>query len=130
MPFVIVDPSRNQSAQADVLRKLRERYPIFGFKIQATMILLLVLVPQPPGFAVGEKQRHRLFQLADATVDAAGNDTGGPLEKFLRLRKGVGHGEVRLFKYFVKRNNDSIKRNFSGRRFFPVLFLHHVAVFG
>jgi predicted TIM-barrel fold metal-dependent hydrolase len=38
LPFVIVDPARNQSAQAAELRKLRERFPIFGLKIQATII--------------------------------------------------------------------------------------------
>ncbi len=38
LPFAIVDPARNQAAQVAGLRKLRERFPIFGLKIQATII--------------------------------------------------------------------------------------------
>ena len=38
LPFVIVDPSRGQDAQVAVLKALRSQFPIFGLKIQATMI--------------------------------------------------------------------------------------------
>lgn len=38
IPFVIVDPARSQAAQAAALRRLRERFPICGLKIQATVI--------------------------------------------------------------------------------------------
>ncbi len=38
LPLMIVDPARNQAAQVQVLRRLREKYPIFGLKIQATVI--------------------------------------------------------------------------------------------
>lgn len=38
IPFAIVDPGRKQVAQVGNLRKLRERYPIRGLKIQATVI--------------------------------------------------------------------------------------------
>lgn len=38
IPFVIVDPARHQQAQVDSLRKLRQRFPICGLKIQGTVI--------------------------------------------------------------------------------------------
>lgn len=38
LPLMIVDPARNQAAQVQVLRRLLEKYPIFGLKIQATVI--------------------------------------------------------------------------------------------
>jgi len=38
IPFVILDPARHQQAQVDSLRKLREKFPIRGFKIQPTII--------------------------------------------------------------------------------------------
>lgn len=38
LPFAIVDPARAQTGQIAALRKLRERFPIHGLKIQATMI--------------------------------------------------------------------------------------------
>jgi len=38
IPFVIVDPARHQKAQVDSLRKLRQKFPICGFKIQGTVI--------------------------------------------------------------------------------------------
>lgn len=38
LPFVIVDPAREPQAQVQSLRRLRETYPIFGIKIQATII--------------------------------------------------------------------------------------------
>jgi predicted TIM-barrel fold metal-dependent hydrolase len=38
LPFVIVDPARKQCEQVEVLGGLRERYPVRGIKIQATMI--------------------------------------------------------------------------------------------
>lgn len=38
IPFAIVDPARGQARQVEALRKLRDRYPIRGLKIQATII--------------------------------------------------------------------------------------------
>lgn len=38
LPFAIVDPSRRQREQCEVLRGLFQQYPIRGIKIQATMI--------------------------------------------------------------------------------------------
>ena len=38
IPFVILDPLREPTAQLAKLRELREKYPFYGLKIQATMI--------------------------------------------------------------------------------------------
>jgi predicted TIM-barrel fold metal-dependent hydrolase len=38
IPFVILDPLRKTQEQVAVLRELREQYPIYGLKIQATVI--------------------------------------------------------------------------------------------
>lgn len=38
LPFMIVDPARKQREQVAVLKKLKAQFPIFGIKIQATMI--------------------------------------------------------------------------------------------
>lgn len=38
LPLVIVDPARKQKEQVAALRKLKERFPIRGIKIQATII--------------------------------------------------------------------------------------------
>lgn len=38
LPLVIVDPARRQQEQVAALRKLKERFPIRGIKIQATII--------------------------------------------------------------------------------------------
>jgi predicted TIM-barrel fold metal-dependent hydrolase len=37
-PFLMLDPSRGTEAQAEALCRLHERYRIFGFKIQSTLI--------------------------------------------------------------------------------------------
>lgn len=37
-PFAIVDPGRNVTGQVAALRKLKEKYPFYGLKIQATII--------------------------------------------------------------------------------------------
>lgn len=38
LPLAIVDPAREQEAQVAALRELRRKFPIFGLKIQATII--------------------------------------------------------------------------------------------
>jgi len=38
IPFVILDPYRRAKEQVESLRKLKERFPIFGLKIQPTII--------------------------------------------------------------------------------------------
>jgi predicted TIM-barrel fold metal-dependent hydrolase len=38
IPFVMVDPNREVEGQVRELRKLREKYPFYGLKIQATII--------------------------------------------------------------------------------------------
>ncbi len=38
IPFVMLDPSREQKAQVEALRELRSEYPITGFKIQSTIL--------------------------------------------------------------------------------------------
>ncbi len=38
IPFAIVDPERKPAEQVEALRKLKERFPIRGIKIQATII--------------------------------------------------------------------------------------------
>ena len=42
IPFAIIDPSREPEAQLSSLRKLHARYPFYGLKIQATIILSLI----------------------------------------------------------------------------------------
>lgn len=42
LPLVIVDPSRGQEGQVAALREMRRTFPIFGLKIQATMIRAFV----------------------------------------------------------------------------------------
>lgn len=37
-PFAILDPARNVAGQVAALRRLREKYPFYGLKIQATII--------------------------------------------------------------------------------------------
>ncbi len=38
LPFAMLDPFREQAAQIAQLRKLKEEYPVYGLKIQSTMI--------------------------------------------------------------------------------------------
>lgn len=38
LPLAIIDPARHQASQVEALRELKEKYPIHGLKIQATII--------------------------------------------------------------------------------------------
>ena len=52
LPFAILDPLREPAAQLKKLRELREKYPFYGLKIQATIIKsdVLALLKEGSGF--------------------------------------------------------------------------------